>query len=267
MGIWANKDLFYKNVLIPFNQWMDRGAQHVDFLVWRGIVIILKKQNENRMDNVDALYIYGSKKSIDTITQRELRLSFNLIDLESLKPNDFKVKQKIADIHGEISEVDWKEIYKLGRLVQVDNCVKDLQYKILFRFLPTNRLLYKMHKVNTPNCTFCLIEQESLEHLFFYCQVTRNFWLHVCNLWNSVSELKIQLSAKDIILGKYCAINTESIYVNLIIVEGKAFIWSCKQNGDEINLIRFLNRIKNTVKRCCESVYKGPIVEFCNSEL
>jgi len=47
MGIWSSKDLFYKNVLIPFNQWMDRGAQHVDFLVWRSIVIILKKQNKN----------------------------------------------------------------------------------------------------------------------------------------------------------------------------------------------------------------------------
>ena len=66
----------------------------MDFMVWRGIVNTLKKHNnlsgnkENIMDNDDAMNIYVSQKSVDTITQSELYLSFNLIDLESLKPNE-----------------------------------------------------------------------------------------------------------------------------------------------------------------------------------
>ena len=42
-------------------------AQQVDLMVWRGMVNIPIKHNEFRMDYVDAINIYGSKKSNDTI--------------------------------------------------------------------------------------------------------------------------------------------------------------------------------------------------------
>ena len=94
-----------------------------------------------------------------------------------------------------------------------------------------------MQMVASPNCTFWEIETESLEHFFFNCQITKHFWLEVFIRWNFVNELKIQPNVKDIFLGKYGDKYIEKDFVNLIILAGKASIWSYKQNAIELNVL------------------------------
>ena len=65
----------------------------------------------------------------------------------------------------------------------MENQVRDLQYKILFRFVPTNNVFYKMKKRNTPNCHMCLTEVQTIEHLFYECLTVKSFWL---KLWDAV---------------------------------------------------------------------------------
>ena len=273
IGIWSIKDLYSNNILIPFQEWKKRGAKCVDFMCWRGMINVLRNHKNllvpdgNIMFNTGLINNIGTPKRIENITQKELRQSFNRLDYLSLKPSEYKAKIKTTNIHGEIADSDWKEIYNVAQLDIVDNYTKDLQYKILYRFLPTNKLLFKMQKVASPNCTFCEIEPESLEHLFFNCQITKHFWLEVFIRWNFVNEIKIQPNVKDIILGKYGDKNVERDFVNLIILAGKAFIWSCKQNVKELNVPRFQNMVSHTAKQYCCTDNQGPIVSFCECNM
>ena len=82
-------------------------------------------------------------------------------------------------IHGVIDINRWMEIYSLPRICDVNNRVRDLQYKIVHRFLPTQSLLYKMNKIDSSLCLYCNLYVDKLEHALFDCLVVKNFWLEV----------------------------------------------------------------------------------------
>ena len=60
------------------------------------------------------------------------------------------------------------------------SCVKEtniqcFQYKLLHRFLPSNKFLCQIRYIDKPNCSFCGNEDETLEHLFFSMPVRVQF--------------------------------------------------------------------------------------------
>ncbi len=69
-----------------------------------------------------------------------------------------------------------------------DNKIKELQYKILYRIVPTYRLLYKMEKVDSPRCMICNLYEETLEHMFFKCLEIRSLWLYVEEICKQIIE-------------------------------------------------------------------------------
>ena len=70
--------------------------------------------------------------------------------------SSIKSQSNIANkLHCMIIEEIWKNIYFIPRIIMYNNVSKDLQYKKLHRYLPTNRLLYKMKKIGSDKCNFC----------------------------------------------------------------------------------------------------------------
>ena len=101
--------------------------------------------------------------------------------LRSLKGTDFKSKMKHESNHGTITDEEWENIFMVPALAPVENKIKDLQYRVVIRFTPTNidLLLYKMKKIKSPRCNFCNLEPEKVEHLCFDCTHVRDIWLFV----------------------------------------------------------------------------------------
>ena len=54
--------------------------------------------------------------------------------------------------------------------------MRTFQYKILNNFLYLNEKLSKMGLVETPLCSSCKENDETLIHLFAWCPVTKNMW-------------------------------------------------------------------------------------------
>ena len=76
-------------------------------------------------------------------------------------------------------ELVWNTIYSLPFQVALDTYTRDFQYKILNRILFTNAKLSKLKLVESPLCTFCGKDDETLEHLFVFCQSSRAFWKEI----------------------------------------------------------------------------------------
>ena len=66
-------------------------------------------------------------------------------------------------------------------LCPVDNKTKVLQYKIIMRFILTNKFLYKIHRVNSQTCSFCHVDIETVDHLFFNCVNVKGIWIYLLN--------------------------------------------------------------------------------------
>ena len=232
MGIWAAKDLFENNKILPFETWIARGAVIKDYIYWRNIVSCVKsriKKNtrSTRYMHYPKLGTDKAPQAIQDAREKEMKCIINQINLKSLKIH--KIKRKHQEIHGCINDKQWQAIYELPHLILKDNKVKEFQFKILYRYIGTNKLLYKMGKVASNRCTFCELQIESIEHLFFECLPVKDFWSNLMSEWNNRQLTNVNFSVKEIVLGYFSQATTdEYIALNLIIIYAKHFIYKCK---------------------------------------
>ena len=79
---------------------------------------------------------------------------------------------------------DWycRLVYIFFRILK--KCCRDtylinFQHKFLHRVIPTNTFLFKIHIKDTKLCSFCNVEDETVEHLFLYnnLETGRIMWL------------------------------------------------------------------------------------------
>ena len=97
-------------------------------------------------------------------------------------------------------QFDWNEIYSLSLKVSLETKIREFQYTVLNNLVFTNEKLFKIKMIDSPQCTFCKNEIESLEHLLYSCEITRSFWvaprswLMECNInWNQAFVLFYRL--------------------------------------------------------------------------
>ena len=150
-----------------------------------------------------------------------------------------------------MDHVTWENIYSLPHELLKCNKTKELQYKILHRYIGTNKLLFKIGKAASARCVFCELYDDDIEHLFFDCLVSKNFWIQVWEAWNKINVLKVAANRKDVILGynihQGFASNVNKI-LNLVILHGKSFIFKCKFNNVKPDYFNFKNYMKEIFK-------------------
>ena len=91
---------------------------------------------------------------MDTKTLYEAHVS----DLRETPTAQLRYNEMFQD-----SELMWNKIYSLPFQVALDTYMRDFQYKILNRILFTNSKLFKLKLVESPLCSFCDKNEETLE--------------------------------------------------------------------------------------------------------
>ena len=118
------------------------------------------------------------------------------------------------------------------RICTKDVLIKEFQYKVLHRYLPTNHLLFKMKKVDTNKCEFCNMYIESIPHLLYECFVVKDIWMQIQVCLSRLKDSEIRLSTKDVILGYSLEQMSPSNHlVNNLVLHVKYFLWKCKVAG------------------------------------
>jgi len=83
--------------------------------------------------------------------------------------------------------------------------------------------------IESPLCTFCQKEDESLEHLLFHRNITKNFWLAFSS-WISKQNISMEtLTLINILFGVFDD-NEDFAILNHVILIAKYFIYKCKLN-------------------------------------
>ena len=79
----------------------------------------------------------------------------------------------------------------------------EFQYRILNCIIFTNEKLNLIGVVESPKCTFCQEEAESVEHLLFSCRISSDFWKHVLS-WLRDNDFHVAtIDESDLIFGKF----------------------------------------------------------------
>ena len=92
----------------------------------------------------------------------------------------------------------------------------EFQCRILNCIIFTNEKLNLIVVVESPNCTFCQEEAESVEHLLFSCRISSDVWKHVWS-WLRDNDLHVgTINESDVIFRKFDIVE-DYILINHIL--------------------------------------------------
>ena len=171
------------------------------------------------------------------LSNRCLKFVYNILVHKKVEQPDSKFFAWKQLLDCEID--DWQIYFDIVKRCCRDPYLRNFQYKFLHRIVPTNVFLYKIRLKDTKLCTFCKSCDETVEHLFYDCPVTKNF------LKQFFDQLKlyysnIELDKKHFLLG----FSEESLLLNLLVIIAKQYIFKCKLDEKKPNLTELRGKIK-----------------------
>ena len=98
--------------------------------------------------------------------------------------------------------------------------------------------------IESPECCFCSNFSDNLEHFFYYCPITKQFWDSLKTWLTVLVPFKIELTVLEVLLG---VVNIDRKYysvVNYVILIGKYFICKSKKNNKDLFFQNFLKSLK-----------------------
>ena len=164
---------------------------------------------------------------------------WDLVEKIKIAPTAESKYEEIFSAH----DLRWEQFYLLPRKATLDSKTREFQYKLLHRIIYTNKILYKMGLVPSPMCSFCGNTEESLEHLFIYCDTSKHFWSSLTEWLNEFGFDVRYLSTFDIAFG---LTSKDSLLLNHVIILGKYIIYQSRSLNIKPTLTLLKAKIRST---------------------
>ena len=130
-----------------------------------------------------------------------------------------------------------KDIYRVTNITKY----RSFQYRLLHRALVLNTHLKVWKMRDDSKCTFCESEDETLLHLFVYCQHVQQLWWGIYQYFKLQNMEQLQLNAKGIIMNK---IHPKPGHVtNMICLVTKQYIYRKKCANQKPKMIELKAQI------------------------
>ena len=159
-----------------------------------------------------------------------------------------------------VRNLQWDGVYR-----DIYQCTNDfkllwLQFRILHRILPSNRLLFHFKILQSDQCKRCGRAREDILHMLWQCPGSQRFW----RSFTSKLKLRAPLTVQQVILNIFKAAdvgiqspsNTNTSMslkaLRLSAMLGKQFIWYCRNKECDPSLdgyCHFVRRYRD-VERC-----------------
>ena len=126
--------------------------------------------------------------------------------------------------------LDWKSIYLLPRRVTLDANLRMFQYKLLNNGPYLNIMLIRFKKVDSPLCSNCNEEEETLPHLFHSCLKTKQLWTKLRQYFSQFINIP-HFTPQSSILGIFDN-NQHSELINHLLLISKFYIYSTRNTTE-----------------------------------
>ena len=137
---------------------------------------------------------------------------------------------------------DWKTIFKLPYNAIRYTKIQYFQFRFLHRIIGVNSFLFKLNLIDSPTCSFCKTEIETLEHLFWTCSIVQSFWKDSQNLCIQFNDT---IDVSKVFFGFTKNINHP---INFYLLHAKYYIFNCKINKIKPDPLIFLSKLNFNLK-------------------
>ena len=184
------------------------------------------------------------KRNIATIKPREIYKS--IIDEIAMPPTSEEKLQQILQL--QINHDEWKNVYKLPLLATIESKLRSFQFKITHNIYYTNEKLHMVNLSDTPLCSFCKNDVETLKHLFAECEKVSHLWSFLVRILKETHDID-NISTAEKILGMHTKIDLTSYdVVNHVIITVKYYIHMCKNKNMSPTKAALVNQITETAQ-------------------
>lgn len=272
--IWHNKYILIEQKPIMYKNWKKAGILYIhDIINAQGKFISAMQLATQHNLNPNSLFLmqYNSLKSAIPKTWIKIlkdnspyevpdnipKIKINKLykDITKLKCKDFynvliakkeekpTCNYKWEQIY-ENHSFNWENIYCLPYIVARETSLQSMQYRIINRYIPCRKNLFKWKKVENEKCPFC-DQVDNIEHYFYECKQTKPLWRNLFDLWITVYQTNIPLTILDIIFGLE-NINEDPLidFINFCILLMKKYIFDTKLAEKNCNFKSFINILK-----------------------
>ena len=145
-------------------------AVNTDFLTFNGIVQALVSYRNKLNISVNSNQYSKTSKVWATIGGGN-KLVYNVFVKNSTPPACISKWSQSCTY-----QLSWNIIFRRVRKATTDTQLNWFQMRLIHRLLPTQRFLFIRKLADSPLCTFCGNEQETIVHLFWDCPFAQIFW-------------------------------------------------------------------------------------------
>ena len=151
--------------------------------------------------------------------------------------------KSISNIYSRKKDFEWNKIYLLPRLVTVDSVYRVFHYKILHNVLFLNQELLLFQKVNSPLCSFCNNEDETVIHLFHSCPIAIGLWNNLRNTFRGHLQLP-DLTPQSAIFGFLDTDHQHNLIFNHLLLIFKFYLYKTRDHK-KTNIKILRDKIRN----------------------
>ena len=190
--------------------------------------------------NAQDIKIFEKQQQVDMTKLKSKTVYKKMVQRIIIPPSSENFFKENFDVLNE----DFERIYSIPFKATIYTKLRAFQFKINHNILYTNEKLYRIKISESPLCSLCDDETETLTHLFVDC-------CKVQIIWRKVIEHLLQpfgvtvLTKRDIVLG-FDTKDQQNNVINHIILETKYYIYACKIEKCLPKFCRLKSRLKIT---------------------
>ena len=201
-GIIYIKDLYVQNHVMSLVEFQDIWGSTEDVMTYNSIVSAIPTQWKRKMSTMESDVNEAEWQSKYEYLQSKEKWSSHvyscLIDTQVVLNETVEKQIKIchSNIPTERVKQAFKKCYTTTKIIKY----RSFQYRLLHNAILLNNRLSHMGITQTPLCSFCKTEIETIKHFFVECKITKKIWNDINKYLKQVHDTQIEINAPTIIL-------------------------------------------------------------------
>lgn len=221
----------------------------LNFVEYAGLSKAIQQRQASLQDNTGTirptLPIIPSTISVFFKDRKGCKEIYKLLISE--KKTQIKSIKKWEEYEGGFSELEWKNIFELPFKTTQESKLQWIQFQILHRIFPCNYYLHRIKIIDSPICTFCKMDFETVDHIFVECPHVKEIWYGIEEWFSQTFNRHISFDRQAILFGKFANKNVHKVE-NLIILIIKQYIYISKfSNVNKLSIEKVKKRITDRI--------------------
>jgi len=218
----------------PFQSLKDRGLDNKDWFIWQSIVRIVRTEPFCKFnENPSEITLQVRTKDLSKV---ESKFLYSYLLEKKCSKNDYgRLIQYFGknDVYSNLA----KRSFLLTKSSISDPTLREFHFKFMHDILVNNYWLEKWQIRVDSYCSFCKKEIENILHMYYECNIIRQFWTNVMS-WLGIYP---DFSKDTIFFG-----SDDALYF-LILMVAKKYIYNCRLSNSLPNVIA-LSRVLRGVR-------------------